>query len=217
MPLLLVASFGLLVSFFANLFQFFLIRPHRRDSVRTGISGGEIARGILDTAGFAQVVVDSAKGGEAGRPAELKKLLLPEEVYRGRSLMAAAWASHEITRALEPVSMMPLKKSWFLIKVVSSAAWILLVLGILFSAHGMKVLSAFLFVSAFLGALFLVPREWEAGERAFEALKKQGIFEVDELGKLKSILNGIRLEGLALLFKGPLSLIREKMGKGYGF
>ncbi len=218
MSFFLVASFGLLVSLFANLSQLVFIRRYGREAGRRGITGGEIARGLLDAAGLPQVVVDSSGSRKAGTESgEVKKLLLPRHIYQGQTLRGAAQAAHEVAAALKASSnLVALRTALNVIRTTSCAAWVLLIAGWLLNLHFLGALAALFYVSAFVGAICWVPAEWETSEFAYEILKKQSFFEIDELAKLKNILLGIRLEGLALVLKGPASLAREKMKGSHG-
>jgi Zn-dependent membrane protease YugP len=156
----------------------------------SGLSGKDIAEKMLRDNGINNVKVQSAEGqlSDHYNPADYTVNLSPE-VYHGRSVAAAAVASHECGHALQHAqaySWLRLRSA--MVPVVSIASnllqWVFM-LGIIMAASSMGYMllliafGAMIFVTTF--SVVTLPVEFDASKRALAWLNNNpGIMETQE-------------------------------------
>ncbi len=161
----------------------------------SGLSGREVAEKMLRESGIYDVKVTSVPGALTDHYNPLNKTVnLSEEVYNGRSIAAAAVASHECGHAVQHANAYPwLTMRSKLVPAVqfSSMAvqWILLA-GILL----IKIFPALLLVGIVLFAMTTIfsiitlPVEFDASRRALAWLNTTGVANATEYPKAKDAL-----------------------------
>ena len=152
--------------------------------LRSGLSGKEIAERMLHDNGIYDVKVISTPGflSDHYNPSD-KTVNLSPEVYEGRSISAAAVASHECGHAVQHAvgySMLQLRSK--LVPVVNIATqlsqWVLLAgLGFLAGKSNPTILLVGIFLFAFstIFALVTLPVEYDASNRALKWLENSRI------------------------------------------
>ena len=166
--------------------------------------GCEIARQLLDLMGHSQL--------------SAKQLLPEEEYYEGTSLLAAAAAAQRAVHTVRFSDPRMISEAVQRFRRVLNAlivpAWAALLLGTLFPVWGLVKPAGFLVlgVVSIFGILDL-GRGLESQRETLELLKKTGCFEPDEIIKLRRLLQALRLEGLAKIYKVPYELITSGLTK----
>ncbi len=148
--------------------------------LRNGMSGKEIAEAMLRYYGIYDVKVQLAEGflTDHYNPAD-KTVNLSETVYNGRSVSAAAVASHECGHAVqhaEAYSMLQLRSAIVPVVKVSSGLQQFLLLGsmlMISSAFGktMLLITVVTFGVTALFSLVTLPVEFDASNRALKWLE----------------------------------------------
>ena len=189
-----------------------LVSRYKNNPTRRGITGCEVARYLLDMAGSPEIPVDFHSPGRQ-REMPIKHLLLDKKIYEGSMLFAAAEAARQsvllIRRGMNADYQ---TRFWDFLGAPLPFAWIAFILSYTGRGlHFLRVFSGSVFLGIVVLAVFDLPAQWELSRQAFELLKSAGQFEVDELIKLKKILQGLRLNRVASLFDFPLTLFPGKV------
>jgi uncharacterized protein len=169
----------------------------------SGLSGGAVAREILDRNDLAEVPVDVAPGGPLSDHYDPRKraLFLSEPVYGPASVAAAAVAAHESGHALQHASgyaALRLRSAMFPVVAFASSAWIwLLLIGAFLNALGLVAVALILYGAAVAFHLVTLPVEFNASSRAAVQLRQLGLVTADEQKGVKKVLNAAALTYVA--------------------
>jgi len=164
----------------------------------SGLSGAEMAKRILQDNGLHDIQIISIEGqlSDHYNPAD-KTVNLSPEVYHGRSVLAAAVATHECGHAIQHAKAY----SWLEFRstlagplTISSRymQWILLAGIILINTSiGKPLLGAgiVLYALTTLFSFITLPVEFDASRRAMAWLSTSGLAKPDELDNAKKALN----------------------------
>ncbi len=161
----------------------------------SGLSGKEVAEKMLRESGIYDVKVISVPGALSDHYNPLTKTVnLSEEVYAGRSVAAAAVASHECGHAVQHATSYPwLRMRSTLVPAVqfSSMAvqWILLAGILLIKVFPMLLLGGIvLFAMTTIFSIITLPVEFDASRRALAWLQTTGVATPQEYPKAKDAL-----------------------------
>lgn len=168
------------------------------ETLSNGLSGAEIAQRILQENNLYDVQVISVQGQLTDHYNPTNKTVnLSPEVYSGRSVLAAAVATHECGHAIQhakayswlefrstmvgPVSIASRYMQWIIlggiIAIMAGAGPTILGIGIV------------LFSLTTLFSFITLPVEFDASNRAMAWLEGSGLVRSDELQKSKKALN----------------------------
>lgn len=166
--------------------------------VASGLSGKEIAEKMLRDNGIYDVQVVSANGFLSDHYDPTKKTVnLSPEVYNGRSVAAAAVASHECGHAVQHAtaySMLMLRSRLVPIVQISTnlSQWIILIGLGLFTMRGgnqtMLLVGIIMFAVSTLFSIITLPVEFDASARALKWLDNSGMAKGAEHDKAKDAL-----------------------------
>ena len=168
------------------------------ETLSNGLSGAEIAQRILQENNLYDVQIISVQGQLTDHYNPTNKTVnLSPEVYHGRSVLAAAVATHECGHAIQhakayswlefrstmvgPVSIASRYMQWIIlggiIAIMAGAGPTILGIGIV------------LFSLTTLFSFITLPVEFDASNRAMAWLEGSGLVRSDELQKSKKALN----------------------------
>jgi len=155
--------------------------------VRTkdGITGGQVARLLLDSQGLQNVAITSTPRVLSDHyDPRSKTLRLSQEVYFAPSIAAAGIAAHEAGHALQDaVGYFPLEARTSIVPLVQlasqTAPW-LFIAGMLLQYPTIAWVGIILFGSSSLFALITLPVEFNASARARELLVSHDIIRGEE-------------------------------------
>jgi len=161
-----------------------------------GLSGAEIARKMLNDHGIYDVQITHTPGqlNDHYNPAN-RTVNLSDEVFHGRSVLAAAVAAHECGHAVQHAkaySWLEFRSS--MVGPVSFASkwvmWVILAGFFLAGQFGTTLLliGTVLFALTTLFAFITLPVEFDASNRAMAWLTSKGMLRTDEAGKARSAL-----------------------------
>ena len=195
---------------------------YKTSSYRTTVTGCEIARFVLDQAGFIQVAVTPIEPSEEYPSNE--GLFLEPKVYEGRDFLSILQAARQAFLKSQLSNMtfwVRLKKRIaFVIRFMVLAGWGLLILGNFFPALLFLVnLGLGCFTVVMFLVIFDLPFELEVEEKTSRLLSQSGHFQLNEMVHLKKLNQAIAFWGLAAVIRAPfdkcLCLIGKK-GAAYG-
>ena len=191
-------------------------------SYRTAVTGCELARFVLDQAGFVQVTVTPVEPSE-GYPSN-EGLFLGPKVYEGHDFLSVLHAARQAFLKSQLSNMtfwVRLKRRMaFVIRFTVLSGWILLVLGNLVPGLRFLVnLGLGCFSTVMVLAVFDLPFELEVEEKTTRLLKNSGHFQMNEMVHLKKLNQAIAFWGLGSLIRAPFDkclCLMGKKGMAYG-
>ena len=210
---------GLIFTLWAQMKVKSAFNKYSQIGVRSGITGAEIARKILRSAGLEGVAVEPTPGHLTDHYDPTKGVLrLSESVYGSRSIAALGVAAHEAGHAIQHAEKYP---ALVMRTVIAPAAatgsqlgiWIFMI-GMLigmFAHMNMKWLldiGIILFSAAVFFTIVTLPVEFNASKRAIMILRDGGYLTTDELPKAKAVLDAAALTYVAAAATAVLTLIR---------
>lgn len=178
---------------------------------KSGYTGAEIARMILDRNGLHDVAIEHIGGSLTDHYDPRKKILrLSTPVYNGRSVASAGVAAHEVGHAIQHA------KGYFPLILRNNIApmanfgarfvWILVFAGFLFNSVLIQV-GILLYLAVVAFQVVTLPVEFNASSRALAQLEG-GIITRDEINPAKKVLNAAALTYVAATLVGIAQLIR---------
>lgn len=191
---------------------------YSRIPARSGMSGAQAARAILQGAGV-DVDVEPVPGELTDHyNPRSRKLRLSEPVYGGTSLAALGVAAHEAGHAIQHArSYAPMALRSAIVPVASfgSRAWFyLFILGAIMGglrggAQGMIFIqvAVIVFAAVVVFQLVTLPVEFNASRRAIALLTSQGVVGEEEAAGAKQVLNAAALTYVAAALQGILTLL----------
>ncbi|MFO0985588.1 MAG: zinc metallopeptidase [Planctomycetota bacterium] len=209
---------GMLVAAWAQAKVHGAYSKYARVATRSRITGGEVAKVLLRARGLTDVTVEPTRGFLTDHYDPRHRVLrLSEGNFHSSSIAAVGVAAHESGHALQHADhYAPLELRSAIVPAVqigSSAAWLLLFLGMLFAASGslfgrtllLGGLGCFGLALAF--ALVTLPVEINASRRALQLLGNTGILQADETEGARQVLVAAAYTYLAGLIVAALQFL----------
>lgn len=180
---------------------------------RSGMTGAQVARKLLDANGIHDVGIQRVAGNLTDHYHPTKKMLyLSDSVYGESSVAAISVAAHEVGHAIQhSVGYKPLSIRSMLVpaaNIGSNASWILLILGLIFSIDPLVQLGIVLFTCVVLFQVVTLPVEFNASSRALQQVAYYGILSSDELAGGKKVLSAAAWTYVAAAVMSILQLLR---------
>ncbi|MTH53520.1 peptidase [Bacillus mangrovi] len=169
---------------------------------RTGLSGAEAARMLLDRNGLHHVPVEPVRGKLSDHYDPISKTVrLSEAVYYGRSIASVSVASHEIGHAIQDKqayrALVLRHKLFPVANFASGTAPFLLIGGFLLQQMSLIGIGIIIFAAAVAFQLITLPVEFNASSRAKDMMIAEGILYSDEEHGVKKVLNAAALTYVA--------------------
>ncbi len=182
---------------------------------RTGMTGAEAARRLLNSQGIYDVTVRAVSGNLTDHyDPRTKTVNLSESVYNASSVAAIGVAAHECGHAMQHNEEYgPLKFRSALVPVAnlgSQISWPLILIGVIFGGLGSPLvqIGILMFTLAVLFQLVTLPVEFNASSRAVKLLDSQGILASDEVSGTRKVLSAAALTYVAAAATSILQLLR---------
>ncbi|MGO4938097.1 zinc metallopeptidase [Fundicoccus sp. Sow4_H7] len=187
-------------------------RYNQLDS-RSGMTGKEVARRILDTAGLHDVVVEQVAGNLTDHYDPRNKILrLSQATYNVSSIAAIAVAAHETGHAIQDKEGYAFLRFRSLIAPVvqigSSLAVPMMLLGLLLNIFSLVNLGIFAFGLVLIFQIITLPVEFNASSRAIAIIDNQQIITDEEKPAAKKVLNAAAFTYIAATLNSALTLLR---------
>jgi Zn-dependent membrane protease YugP len=188
-------------------------RTWSRVRARSGLTGYEAVRRLLDRGGLSGVQVQGTSGRMTDHyDPRTRTLHLSRGVAESPSVAALAVAAHELGHAQQDAEgYFPLRLRAALVPMVnvgSYLGWILIVLGLLLNWLNLAWLGVAAFAGGAVFALATLPVELNASARARRLLAETGIvLGPDEQRGVDAVLNAAALTYVAALVTAVLQLL----------
>lgn len=204
---------GAIISLVAQAILSSRYNRYRAIKTKSGMTGVEVARKILDDVGLSDVYVTEVSGSLTDHYDPTRKVVrLSNEIFHGTSIAAVSVASHECGHAIQhKEGYVFIKLRGFLVPFVnfsSKAGYIAIMIGLIFGFMDLAWAGIGLLLVILLFQLITLPTEFNASKRALEILERDKILESSELDGAKSMLTAAALTYVAGLATTLLQLLR---------
>ena len=192
---------------------------YSRVPTRRNITGGQVARMILDNNGMAHVPIEVVPGALTDNYDPTKDVMhLSEGTYNGSSVASVAVAAHESGHAMQDgtnyrflklrIAMVPA------VNVVTAFSMPIIVFGIALIAAGSGTgtllfnIGVIMFVVVVLFHTITLPVEFDASKRALQQLTSLNIVEGNEIRGAEKVLRAAAMTYVGALAVSLVMLIR---------
>lgn len=214
-PTMILVLIGVLLSLWAQGRVNSAFRKYGRVKSRTGMTGAEAARRLLNSQGIYDVTIEHISGSLTDHyDPRAKVLRLSDAVYGSDSVAAVSVAAHECGHAMQDnEDYAPLRFRSALVPVAnfgSQLSWPLILIGVIFGGLGSPLvqIGILMFTLAVLFQLVTLPVEFNASGRAIKLLDSQGILLAEEVNGTKKVLSAAALTYVAAAAASILQLLR---------
>lgn len=194
-------------------------KTYSRVPTRTGMTGKDAARRLLDANGLTNVGIEMISGEMTDHYDPKRKVMrLSNGVGNGASLASVGIAAHETGHAIQDAKgYMPLRFRNAMVPVcnlTSQAAWPMFFIGLVLggnrSSFGIILmnLGIILFAVALVFYIVTLPVEFNASSRAVAALTQYGIVSPGEEVGVKKVLSAAAMTYVASTLMAFLNLVR---------
>lgn len=188
-------------------------KKYRNVKVKTGLTGQEVARKILDANGLTDVHVVETAGELTDHYDPRRKVVrLSTSIFHEESISSVGVAAHECGHAIqdkEGYSFMRIRSALVpFVNFVSYLGYFGLVISIIGGLTGYLKLSILILVVTILFQLVTLPVEFDASKRAKEQLINLGIVDNSEHEKVSKVLFAAAMTYVAGLISNLLQLLR---------
>jgi Zn-dependent membrane protease YugP len=180
---------------------------------KTGITGSELARRLLDVNGLSNIRVIRVAGNLSDHYDPRKGLVaLSDSTYDSRSVAALGVVAHEIGHAIQhKEGYVPLTIRNAFVPVAqfgSSFSWLIFIAGLIFSTPLLINVGIWLFVAVVAFSLITLPVEFNASSRAIKLVQSTIMMGPQETQMVKSVLNAAAMTYVASTLMAVLQLVR---------
>jgi hypothetical protein len=207
---------GLILGVYAQIKLRSAYSRYTQVGTRSGLSGAEAARKILDHAGLTGMPIEEIPGELTDHFDPMKKaLFLSSENFHGRSVAAVGVSAHEAGHALQQKAAYALFNFRMMIapvtNIASSASYVIFIIGLLLRGSWMGpmlniAIGAFAVVTLF--QVVTLPVEYDASRRAKLELVNLGLVQPDEAPGVSRVLDAAALTYVAAMVSALLGLLR---------
>lgn len=185
-------------------------KKYKQISVRSGKSGFDVAREILDRNGLSKVLILETEGELTDHYDPSKKCVkLSHDIYHGKSIASVSVASHECGHAIQDKNgykFLRFRNSIVpLVNFSSKIGYFAIMIGIFAGLVKLVWIGIAAEIIILLFQLVTLPVEFNASHRALKLIKEYGIVREDEHNGAKKMLTSAALTYVA----GVLSAITQ--------
>ena len=214
-PTIILVLIGVVLSLWAQGRVTSTFNKYSRVRSRTGMTGAEAARRLLQSQGIYDVTVRQVAGELTDHyDPRTKTVNLSQSVYGSTTVAAIGVAAHECGHAMQhEEGYAPLRFRSALVPAAnfgSRISWPLILAGVIFGGLGSPLcqIGILMFTLAVLFQLVTLPVEFNASRRAVRLLDSQGILSGEEVGGTKRVLSAAALTYVAAAASSMLQLLR---------
>lgn len=213
--LLILAAFGL--SIWASFRVRSTFKRWSEVRTRTGLTGYEAARRMLDSNGLYDVPIEVVPGALSDHYDPINRVVrLSEPVYYESSISSISVACHEVGHAIqhsESYAMLVMRHKMFpLVNISSRVAPLLIIAGLIFQQFNSLLLVGIIFFSAAVAfQLITLPVEFNASNRARQLMVAEGFIANDEEHGVAKVLNAAAMTYVAAALISVLELLKYIM------
>ena len=182
-------------------------------ATKTGLSGAETARRILDSNGLYNIPIEVVRGTLSDHYDPMKKVVrLSEAVYYGRSIASVSVAAHEVGHAIQHqqsyAALVIRHRIFPFANIASGIAPFLFIGGMLLQQLSLIGIGIVFFSAAVAFQLVTLPVEFDASKRARNLMISEGILFNDEEHGVRKVLNAAALTYVAGALMALFELIK---------
>ena len=187
---------------------------YKKVGTRSGITGAELARRILDAQNLQDVPVQDVAGELTDHyDPRSRTLRLSRSVGRGRSVAALGIAAHESGHAIQhsrSYAPLAIRNTVYPVASFGSKLGPIVVLeGLLFGiGEPLITIGIVLFAVAVAFSILTLPVEFNASSRAMQLLEGSGTMTQGELKGARKVLNAAAMTYVAAALASVLTLLR---------
>ncbi len=186
---------------------------------RSGFTGAQVARNLLDGARLNDVEVTQTQGKLSDHYDPRQKVVrLSPDVYRGDTLASIGIAAHEVGHAIQHgTDYAPLTIRNSIVPLAgfgSQAAFPLFLIGFIFQQGFLMDIGIAVFMFAVFFQAITLPVELNASNRAMALLETGGMLQGEELSGARKVLNAAALTYIAALAMALAQLLRLLLLRG---
>ena len=180
---------------------------------RSGVSGYETARRILDNNGLDYVGINKVEGNLSDHYSPKDKTVnLSTDIYEGRSIAAVSVAAHECGHAIQDkngYAFLRIRSSIIpVVNFASYAGYFAIIIGLFFGAISLIEIGILLEFVILAFQVITLPVEFNASNRALKQIKSLGLLENDEYKGGKKMLTSAALTYVAAVASAVLQILR---------
>lgn len=177
---------------------------YKKITVKSKMTGAEVARWILKSNGLDSIYVVETKGILSDHYDPRQKVVrLSTDIYNGTSIASVSVAAHEVGHAVQDKEeYFFLRLRSFLVPFVNFSTkfgYVAIFIGFLFGSMNLAWIGIALLVVMLLFQLITLPVEIDASERAKKFLVKENIITSNERGMASSMLTAAAMTYVASL------------------
>jgi len=185
---------------------------YARVRARSGLTGAEAARLMLQAQGVTDVKIEPVSGWLSDHyDPSSRTLRLSPSVYSSASLSAVGVACHEAGHAVQHATgylFLGIRSALVpATQLGSYGSYIFFVLGMIFQSPFMQLAGIALFSLVVVFSIVTLPVEWNASQRAKAVMVSAGIVAPDEQPHAAAVLNAAFLTYVASVFTALLTLL----------
>ena len=186
---------------------------YRKVPTASGLTGGEVARQLLDDAGLRNVRIERVSGRLTDHyDPQAKVLRLSPQTMDGANVAALGVAAHETGHALQDAdAYAPLQLRTACVRTAgigSQAAWPLFLAGLIFNFRPLVLIGIALYTAMVVFTLVTLPVELNASRRALTLLENGGYLTSGEMPGARSVLSAAALTYVVSALMAVLQLLR---------
>lgn len=209
----LLVLIGAVISMIASAKVKSTYAKYERVMSRSGLTGTDAARRILDNAGLRHIRIERISGDLTDHYSPKEQVLrLSDTTYNSRSIAAIGVAAHECGHAIQHADhYAPLNIRNAIVPVVnigSTLSWPLIFIGLLFSLTGFLKLGIIFFSFSLIFQIITLPVEFNASSRALKILDESGMLYGEEISGARKVLSAAAMTYVAAVIASLLSLLR---------
>ena len=181
-----------------------------------GLTGAEAARMVLEMNGVTGVTIEHVAGELTDHfDPKTNTIRLSQGVCNVTSVAAVGVAAHEAGHAVQyAVNYSPIKLRTAIIPVTqigSTLSWPLLIIGVALGSETLAMAGVLLFSAVVLFQLVTLPVEFNASNRALDALSASGYLQPEQVNGAAKVLRAAAMTYVAALAQALAQLLRLLM------
>ena len=185
-------------------------KKYKQVSVKSGKTGFDVAREILDRNGLSNIIIIETQGELSDHYDPQKKCVkLSHDIYNGKTVAATSVASHECGHAIQDKNgykFLRFRNSIVpIVNLSSKLGYVAIMIGIATTIMQLVWVGIAFEVVILLFQLVTLPVEFDASNRALKLIKEYGMVSEDEHTGAKKMLTSAALTYVA----GVLSTVME--------
>jgi len=199
---LLISIPALLLGLYAQMRVQSAFRQYSQVRTKSGMTGAEIARRVLDANNLQNVEIEQVRGSLSDHyDPRSKTLRLSQSVYSVPSIAAAGVAAHEAGHAIQhKENYGPLSLRSLMVPTVQLGSWvgpIIFMAGLFLAMDNLAIIGLVLFAATAVFSLITIPVELDASRRAKQALSAAGVAYGSEIEAVDKVLDAAALTYVA--------------------